>query len=150
MCVCMLVKDCWLSNWSFYYVFHRGHFLEVKILLNWPLQAFSKFSIGYVFNRIHLLQLKISLKLLNWSLQALSNDYHLASPTTHFVYVNFIYEWQHLQFNMDSERQFLFNNLKFCINRIELIQCHSQRFREAIQYNWGQQRRQQLISFIDS
>ena len=34
-----------------------------------------------------------------------SQDYGLASHTTHVVSVNFIREWRDLQFNVDSERQ---------------------------------------------
>ena len=37
-------------------------------------------------------------------------NYDLASHTTHVVYVNFIREWQQLQFNIGSERQ-LFEKL---------------------------------------
>ena len=38
----------------------------------------------------------------NWPLQPFSQDYGLASHTTHVVCVNFIHQWQ---FNVDSERQ---------------------------------------------
>ena len=41
----------------------------------------------------------------NWSLQPFSQDYGLASHTTHVVCVNFIRERRDLQFNVDSERQ---------------------------------------------
>ena len=41
----------------------------------------------------------------NWPLQPSSQDYGLASHTTHVVCVNFIREWRNLQFNVDSERQ---------------------------------------------
>ena len=41
----------------------------------------------------------------NWPLQPFGQDYGLASHTTHVAYVNFIHEWQHLQFNVDSEQQ---------------------------------------------
>ena len=40
----------------------------------------------------------------NWPLQHFSQDYSLASHTTHVVCVNFIREWRDLQFNVDSER----------------------------------------------
>ena len=40
----------------------------------------------------------------NWPLQSFSQDYGLAFHTTHVVFVNFIREWQDLQFNVDSER----------------------------------------------
>ena len=40
----------------------------------------------------------------NWPLQRFSQDYGLASHTTHVVGVNFIREWRDLQFNVDSER----------------------------------------------
>ena len=43
----------------------------------------------------------------NWPLQPFSQDYSLASNTTHVVWVNFIREWRDLQFNVDSERQIL-------------------------------------------
>ena len=39
----------------------------------------------------------------NWPLQPFSQNYGLASYTTHVVYVNFIDEWRCLQFNADSE-----------------------------------------------
>ena len=41
----------------------------------------------------------------NWPLQPFSQNYALASHTTHFECVNFIREWRDLQFNVDSERQ---------------------------------------------
>ena len=41
----------------------------------------------------------------NWTLQSFSQDYGLASQTTHVVCVNFIREWQDLQPNVNSERQ---------------------------------------------
>ena len=41
----------------------------------------------------------------NWALQSFSQDYGLASHTTHVVYVNFIRERRDLQFNVDSKRQ---------------------------------------------
>ena len=42
----------------------------------------------------------------NWPLQPFSQDYGLASHTTHVVCVNFIRQRRDLQFNVDSERQF--------------------------------------------
>ena len=42
---------------------------------------------------------------IHWSLQPFSQDYDLASHTTHFVCVNFIHEWRDLQFTVDSERE---------------------------------------------
>ena len=41
----------------------------------------------------------------NWPLQPFSQDYGLASHTTHVVCVNFIREWRVLQFNVVSELQ---------------------------------------------
>ena len=41
----------------------------------------------------------------SWSLQPFSQDYGLASHTTHVVYVSLIREWRDLQCNVDSERQ---------------------------------------------
>ena len=41
----------------------------------------------------------------NWPLQSFSQDYGLASHTTHVVCVNFIRERRDLEFNGDSERQ---------------------------------------------
>ena len=41
----------------------------------------------------------------NWPLQPFSCDYGLASHSNHVVCVNFIREWQDLQFNVDPERQ---------------------------------------------
>ena len=46
----------------------------------------------------------------NWSLQYFFQDYDLASYTTYVVCVNFIHEWQDLQFKENSERQ-IFENL---------------------------------------
>ena len=46
----------------------------------------------------------------NWSLQPFSQDYGLASHTTHVVWVNFILEWRGLQFDVDSEWQILWEN----------------------------------------
>ena len=43
--------------------------------------------------------------LCNWSLQPLSQDYDLATHTTYVVCINFIHEWQDLQFKVDFERQ---------------------------------------------
>ena len=49
--------------------------------------------------------LPISTYIHNWPLQPFSQDYGLASHTTHVVCVNFIRERWDLQFNVDSERQ---------------------------------------------
>ena len=49
----------------------------------------------------------------NWPLQPFSQDYNLASHTTHVLCINFIPEWRDLQFNVASERQIfekLFNS----------------------------------------
>ena len=46
---------------------------------------------------------KISAYIHNWPFQPFSQDYDLASYTTHCV--NFIHEWRNLHFNVDSERQ---------------------------------------------
>ena len=43
----------------------------------------------------------------NWSLQPFSQDFGIASHTTHVVCVNFIREWRDLQFNVISERHIL-------------------------------------------
>ena len=43
----------------------------------------------------------------NWPLQFFSQDYGLASHTTHVVCVNFIRKWRQLQFVVDSERKIL-------------------------------------------
>ena len=40
----------------------------------------------------------------NWLLQPFSQDYGLASRTTHVVCFNFLHEWRNLQFNVDPER----------------------------------------------
>ena len=37
----------------------------------------------------------------------------LVSPTTYFVCVNFIHNWQDLQFNVDSERQIFLRNFSW-------------------------------------
>ena len=41
----------------------------------------------------------------NWPLQPFSQNYVLASHTTHVVCVNFIRQWRDVQFNVVSERQ---------------------------------------------
>ena len=46
----------------------------------------------------------------NWPLQLFSQDYGLASHTTHVVCVNFIREFRDLQCNVDSER-YIFGKL---------------------------------------
>ena len=46
----------------------------------------------------------------NWPLQSFSQDYVLASHTTHVVCINFIRERRDLQFNVDSERQIFLRN----------------------------------------
>ena len=49
----------------------------------------------------------------NWPLQPFSQDYGLASHTTHFVCVNFIREKRDLQYNVDSEQQ-IFEKIFHC------------------------------------
>ena len=39
----------------------------------------------------------------NWPLEPYTQDYDLASHTTHVVCDNFIHEWQDPQFKVDSE-----------------------------------------------
>ena len=78
----------------------RTRFLNEMLL-------FSKFS--YKLQHVTFLD-----NIHNWSLQPLSQDYGLASHTTHVVCVNFIRGWLDLQFNVDSERQ-IFE--KFCHGR---------------------------------
>ena len=54
----------------------------------------------------------------NWPLQPFSQDYGLASHTTHVVCVNFICEWRDLQFNVYAERQIfekLFHGMLFTL-----------------------------------
>ena len=46
----------------------------------------------------------------NWPLQPFSQDYGLASHTTHVMCVNFIRERRDLEFNVDSERQIFLRN----------------------------------------
>ena len=40
----------------------------------------------------------------NWPLEAFSQDFRIASHTTHLVCFHFIRDWRDLQFNVDSER----------------------------------------------
>ena len=63
--------------------------------------------ITYIHTYIHTYVIRhyIHTYIYNWSLQPFSQDYSLASHTTHVVYVNFIRDWRDLQFNDDSERQ---------------------------------------------
>ena len=65
-------------------------------------------SLDYTFTRIS--QSSLHTYIHNWPLQSFSQDYGLASHTTHAVNVNFIRERRELQFNVDSERQ-IFENL---------------------------------------
>ena len=61
--------------------------------------------------------------------QPCSQDFGLASHTTHVVWVNFIRKWRDLQFNVDSEQQIfekLFNgrfiySQSFCQKSAEVI-----------------------------
>ena len=48
----------------------------------------------------------------NWSLKYFSLDNNLVSDITYVECVNFIREWQDLQFNVDSERQ-IFENFSW-------------------------------------
>ena len=41
----------------------------------------------------------------SWSIQLFSRDYDIAFHTTYAVCVNFINEWQDVQFKVDSKRQ---------------------------------------------
>ena len=45
----------------------------------------------------------------NWSLQPFSQEYDLVFYITYVVYVNFIHEWQDLQFKVDSELRLTFS-----------------------------------------
>ena len=40
----------------------------------------------------------------NWSLQPFSQDYNLATHIIYIMCVNFIHEWWHLQFKVDSKQ----------------------------------------------
>ena len=42
------------------------------------------------------------LKVFNWLLQPLSQDYNVAYHTTHGLGINFMHEWRDLQFKSDS------------------------------------------------
>ena len=65
----------------------------------------------------------------NWPLKSFSQDYCLASYTTHVVGVNFIREWRDLQSNVGSERQIfeklfhrsLFTFRVFARNRVNIF-----------------------------
>ena len=46
----------------------------------------------------------------NWPLHLFCQDYGLTSHTTHVVCINFIHEWRHLHFTVDSEKQIFVNN----------------------------------------
>ena len=45
----------------------------------------------------------------NWRLQPINQDYGLAPHTIHIVCINFIHVWRDLQFNVDSERQIIYD-----------------------------------------
>ena len=65
-----------------------------------------------------------------WPLQPFSQDYNLASHRTYIVCVNFIHEWQGLQFKVDSERQMFLRNYSWQIYLIsdflpEICSCRS-------------------------
>ena len=48
----------------------------------------------------------------SWSLQPWSEDYDIFSHTSYAVCINFMHEWQDLQFKVDFERQ-IFENDRF-------------------------------------
>ena len=73
------------------------------------LSVFYAFTLNYVwfatlFQFLIVLALFSSLVhtyIYNWPLQPFSQDYGLASHTTHVVCINFIRNWRNLQFNVD-------------------------------------------------
>ena len=64
---------------------------------------------GFVPNIIDLFEVSyysiMTVYIHNWPLQHASQDYGLASHTTHVVCVNFIRDWRDLEFNADYKRQ---------------------------------------------
>ena len=69
--------------------------------MKYSICAIKEFSL-LRHNRIHI-------HIHNRPLQSFSQDYGLASHTTHVVWVNFIREWLDLQFNVDSQWQIFVN-----------------------------------------
>ena len=58
----------------------------------------------------------------NWPLQPpFSQDYGLASHTSHVECVNFIREWWDLQFNVDSERQIFKKLFMACLFTLRIF-----------------------------
>ena len=84
--------------------------------MNWNIRIhFNLWTSTYRHTYIH--------TYVHWSLQPFSQDFGLASHTTHIVCVNFIRDWRDLPFNVDFERQifeklfhgrFLFYYQSFC------------------------------------
>ena len=75
----------------------------LKISSAISLQRLEREPSGLLFP--HSLLFLIHTYIHNWPLQPFSQDYGLASHSTHVVCVNFMREWRDLQFNVDSERQ---------------------------------------------
>ena len=73
-----------LQRWNYIQLFEQKRVLHNS----------THILLGYYAEYIH-----------NWPLQLFSQNYCLASHTTHVVCVDFIREWRNLQFNVDSERQ---------------------------------------------
>ena len=85
----------------------------------------------------------------NWPLQHFSQNYGLASNTTHVVWVNFIHKWRNLQLKVDSEwqnfeklfmaisltlRDFARNLLRGCRRRIVFLLISDAALRLKTQY----------------
>ena len=90
-----------MDAWSIkaYTLVVMTHFNIVVIQYQWFTTMFRDFLCNKVILNI------IHTYIHNWSLQPFSQDYGLASYTTHVVFVNFMCEWRDLQLYVDSERQ---------------------------------------------
>ena len=90
------LNDRFLKNfsWQFYFTLRvslKKYFILYEL---YELVSETRVRVHYPLVYIH-----------NWPLQPCSQNYGLASHTTHAVCVNFIREWRNLQFNVDSVRQ---------------------------------------------
>ena len=79
----------------------RFHLSE-SVIFTWV----NKWITGIFFSKIFCeINSNIHIYIHNWQLHPFSQDYGLASYTTHVVCVNVIREWRDLQLNVDTERQ---------------------------------------------
>ena len=89
--------------------FNASMFSSLVGVLGWPVLATSltssRPSLNLLCHNSTCVLLIVHTYINNWLLQPCSQDYGLASDTTHVVCVNFRHEWRDLQFKVDSKRQ---------------------------------------------